>query len=831
MSFPKCLIPTAIALTLAATISADSEIRIKSVTGLAGPHQAYAGDTVRIGLEYVNRNPFAYNVSNAFRIYSRESLSSGAYGSGTATWKSTPPFGFGTFFTFSSARPRLGPQIDTLGGLSKSQFGAVYTFHCFGCDGSGVDTVGFAAAANDPSQSALPPVDSALAFSILLCTQRNSDSGNVICIDSATNWPPTLTWRWAPFIAPSGTPNSLPSWSGPWCFEVETRACHPHVELSNVGFQAKAIQHGAIPSPFVTEISNTGCDTLEWHVAEKPTWVDVVPDSARANETLVSITINTTDLGSGLHRGYVFFQSNDPYHPSASVTIDYEITADTDSDGVADRYDNCDFKQNPDQLNSDGDGFGDACDNCPNISNQSQSDMDLDGIGDACDSGSINAAFVRLEQIDGLIDSQTVQAGDTASFYLMFGNRSESHFHFSNGFKVYSRASMDFGEPGSGTAMWPTVFTPGTAHWAFSDARPRVGPLLDTTGFLSKANFGAIFGANCFSCDGQGSDTIGLIGAANNPSQTAVAPHDSGIAFIIRVVTRLEDVGKVICLDSVSMYPPTNTWKWVPFNAPKSTPTAFPSWSGPHCFTLGDRTCLEVLSESDTLHFYNVVDSAPPENKSFEISFSCTGSLDWWVSDDADWLQLGPTSGHGNASIDAQILPNDLPPGVHSAQISIAQGAPNPVVRYIPVVYFIDADSDADGIGDSRDNCALVFNPDQADSNSDGLGDACAEPTNFDDSLANLPTHFETYQNYPNPFNPTTTIKFALPQASQVQIVIYNVLGAKVTELYNGRKPAGEHSVVWDGKDDRGNNAPSGIYFYRLTAGSFVQTKKMVLVR
>jgi hypothetical protein len=89
-----------------------------------------------------------------------------------------------------------------------------------------------------------------------------------------------------------------------------------------------------------------------------------------------------------------------------------------------------------------------------------------------------------------------------------------------------------------------------------------------------------------------------------------------------------------------------------------------------------------------------------------------------------------------------------------------------------------------------------------------------------------LPTEFALSQNYPNPFNPLTRIAFALPKASQVRLVIFNILGEKVKILADGYLEAGEYSYEWDA-----SNVPSGIYLYRLTADEFTSSKKMVLMK
>ena len=86
-------------------------------------------------------------------------------------------------------------------------------------------------------------------------------------------------------------------------------------------------------------------------------------------------------------------------------------------------------------------------------------------------------------------------------------------------------------------------------------------------------------------------------------------------------------------------------------------------------------------------------------------------------------------------------------------------------------------------------------------------------------------------QNSPNPFNPTTTIKYYIPEARQVTLTIYDMLGREVTTLVNQQADAGYHIVYWNGKDRYGESVASGIYLYRLQAGNFVQTKKMIMLK
>ncbi|MEW6412402.1 MAG: FG-GAP-like repeat-containing protein [Candidatus Zixiibacteriota bacterium] len=109
---------------------------------------------------------------------------------------------------------------------------------------------------------------------------------------------------------------------------------------------------------------------------------------------------------------------------------------------------------------------------------------------------------------------------------------------------------------------------------------------------------------------------------------------------------------------------------------------------------------------------------------------------------------------------------------------------------------------------------------------------AVESPTDMDeDGLAQLPKVFGLSQNHPNPFNPETEIAFALPVASGVKLEIFNIAGQRVTTLVDADYPAGEHVVVWDGTDNGGVQVATGMYLYRIQAGDFVSSRKMVLIK
>ena len=103
--------------------------------------------------------------------------------------------------------------------------------------------------------------------------------------------------------------------------------------------------------------------------------------------------------------------------------------------------------------------------------------------------------------------------------------------------------------------------------------------------------------------------------------------------------------------------------------------------------------------------------------------------------------------------------------------------------------------------------------------------------TILDDNAYSKPDNFILYPNYPNPFNSGTTIEFYLPKTAEIKIEIYNLLGQKVRTLWNGRHPAGQYQLRWDGTDEMGREVASGVYIYRVQTKDFVQSRKMLFLK
>jgi hypothetical protein len=104
-----------------------------------------------------------------------------------------------------------------------------------------------------------------------------------------------------------------------------------------------------------------------------------------------------------------------------------------------------------------------------------------------------------------------------------------------------------------------------------------------------------------------------------------------------------------------------------------------------------------------------------------------------------------------------------------------------------------------------------------------------AEPTGVENEF--VPVTHNLFQNYPNPFNPSTVISYSIPNVTFVSLKIYDILGREVRTLVNSEQIIGIHNVQWNGDNNYGNKVASGIYLYKIEAGDFIMTKKMLLLK
>jgi hypothetical protein len=143
-------------------------------------------------------------------------------------------------------------------------------------------------------------------------------------------------------------------------------------------------------------------------------------------------------------------------------------------------------------------------------------------------------------------------------------------------------------------------------------------------------------------------------------------------------------------------------------------------------------------------------------------------------------------------------------------------------------VYYLrigDYDCNSNGVGDAID----IASGTSVDGNGNGIPDECEDYATS--VVEERPPVFHLYQNVPNPFNPSTMIRYDVPEAGQVRIRVFDVSGRPVRTLIDRVEPRGGGATVWDGGDDDGQLVPSGVYFYRMEAPGFTETRKAVLLR
>jgi hypothetical protein len=106
-----------------------------------------------------------------------------------------------------------------------------------------------------------------------------------------------------------------------------------------------------------------------------------------------------------------------------------------------------------------------------------------------------------------------------------------------------------------------------------------------------------------------------------------------------------------------------------------------------------------------------------------------------------------------------------------------------------------------------------------------------SSPLTTDENIDQIPTRLAPEQNFPNPFNPVTTLRYTVPEQELVNISVYDMRGNLVKKMVNTSQSPGIKTVRWDATDSQGNTVSAGVYLYKIQAGTFSQTKKMILLK
>lgn len=250
--------------------------------------------------------------------------------------------------------------------------------------------------------------------------------------------------------------------------------------------------------------------------------------------------------------------------------------------------------------------------------------------------------------------------------------------------------------------------------------------------------------------------------------------------------------------------------------------TGFAKWTSPTGWGINGqrfRSGKFSMDDSPTGNYGNNVNSAATYNYSFDFSKLRAAHLSYW-----GWNVLQPNDyGYVEVSTDSGATWQQLGARHEGVQRSFTQeyrsltpycgpGFNNVRIRFRLV-------TDASGVFPG-------WNVDDIEIHKGESPTAVAEQV-----TEGIPTEYALLGNYPNPFNPETTIEYQLPRASRIEVAVYNLAGQLVRTLRQAQQSAGKYKLSWDGKDERGNNVATGVYLYRLYAGEFSATKKMILAR
>ncbi|GEM_PF-2134198 len=528
--------------------------------------------------------------------------------------------------------------------------------------------------------------------------------------------------------------------------------------------------------------------------------------------------------------------------------------ADSDGDGIGDMCDICPEVANPDQDDSDDDGIGDACDNCAGLANADQADADSDGLGDLCDNC---PDFANADQVDGDGDGIGDACDNCPELANVDQNDRDSDTvgdECDNCPDDINAYQDDTDGDGIGNACdnCPTV---ANADQVDADGNG-IGDACEGSG-------GAIFGYVYFGDMGLDEVRIDLLGSDYAIVGHAVTDESGRYEF-----GGLSAGTYILYLWPPQGYTTPNTIKQVEFTGAdlqydfevedlngyghfcrgrfywmiqvKLHLTGHGRWSNISYETMCNY--LEMIRI-----FFNSHPDFPITGFVVDENADCHERLDdLWDALKPRWRWTHHKRAKAHLivlllnMVSGRIQPWTIVSG--SEGINSGDGGPsgtpaNGITAAQALLYSDMLIMDGD---ESNDASAYLIDSILVNGGilPDGLVDPATPSVNYldvldvdDDGDPVLPAEFSLGQNYPNPFNPTTTIAYSIGANSAVKLEIFNILGQPIKVLYEGQQSAGNYTVVWDGTDDNGQPAATGVYFYRLTADEFKAYRKMLLLK
>jgi hypothetical protein len=830
---------------------------------------------VKFPMNYQNGFPDGVALSNAYQIYSPDGASWAHASANGGNIHGLPAAMFGIWLDSTTVAE---------GGVGKPEFGGLYKFNLFGADGLGKDTCMFSGAANDIAQTSFPAGHDGVFFRILL-NLSPADSGKHICIDSASNYPPSGTWKWPSFnVVPSY--NVFPTWGGPYCFvlakirnqppsfvQCPTNLTHSHCDPFTFNFDATDVE-GNTPLVF-SLVSGIGSI-----------------DASTGVYTANGVAVGTHNVVVGV---------SDPTGSGQTTTCAFDVVATNVGPTIACPGGAPVFISVGDTKTQDVDATDDCDPLTFSIVSSTLTGATIDPVtgivtytGNIADTTNNGIHCAVVEVTDGLETSQCTvcwQVSPGCAYELTI----EKKHNVLQG--VFENVDIILSKIDAAEGLGGFDLLIAYDNSALSFQAATEGAIYTQCGW---EYFTYRFGANGNCSGGCPSGLIRIVGlaetnnGANHP--TCTTPKYVGtlpttlahLQFLVSNNRTLEcqyvpirffwvDCGdntlsnasgsKLFTNCKVFDYDNENPINDASFGLPGylGSPTAcITSVPGKAAVERNidmhnggiDIVCADSIDARGDINLnglgYEIADAVMFTNYFIYGLSAFVGHIpgSQAASDvNADGISLSvadlvylirvivgdalpypkPTNLSASVTTDNGVTVEGVELG---AVFMVLKGEVTPIstTKAANMVYAYDGTN-------TRVLFTVPFDITHAAQaivgfNGQLLENAGAEIVSIEMADVHgfavkeaLPTEFALLQNYPNPFNPTCKIAFDMPKAGDYKISVYNVTGQKVTEIV-GSANAGR--IVRE--LDMTNNA-SGVYFYKLEADGFTATKKAVLLK